>query len=108
MARVIEITTPLGADVLLFHRMRAREEIGRLFEYEIDLLSRKGDVDLDKILATSVTVKIELPERKIRHFNGYVMRFAQAGMLGRYHVYRASVRPWLWFLTRVSNCRIFQ
>jgi type VI secretion system secreted protein VgrG len=108
MARVIEITTPLGADVLLFHRMRAREEIGRLFEYEIDLLSRKGDVDLDKILATGVTVKIELPERKIRHFNGYVTRFAQAGMLGRYHVYRASVRPWLWFLTRVSNCRIFQ
>lgn len=29
MARSMEITTPLGEDVLLFHRMRAREELGR-------------------------------------------------------------------------------
>ncbi|HWS12628.1 MAG TPA: type VI secretion system tip protein VgrG, partial [Rhodocyclaceae bacterium] len=108
MARVIEITTPLGADVLLFHRMRAREETSRLFEYEIDLLSRKADVDLDKILAANVTVKLELPEGKTRHFNGYVTRFAQVGMFGRYHLYRAVVRPWLWFLTRGANCRIFQ
>jgi type VI secretion system secreted protein VgrG len=23
-------------------------------------------------------------------------------------VYRASVRPWLWYLTRTSDCKIFQ
>ena len=27
---------------------------------------------------------------------------------GRYYGYRASVRPWLWFLTRTADCRIFQ
>jgi len=79
MARVIEITTPLGADVLLFHRMRAREETSRLFEYEIDLLSRKADVDLTRSWPPNVTVKLELPEGKTRHFNGYVTRFAQVG-----------------------------
>ena len=26
----------------------------------------------------------------------------------RYGVYRAELRPWLWFLTRTSDCRIFQ
>ena len=108
MARVMEITTPLGADVLLFHRMRAREELSRLFEYEIDLLSRQGDVNLDAILASNVTVKIELPGQQTRCFNGYVTRFTQIGMHGRYHLYRAIVRPWLWFLTRNANCRIFQ
>lgn len=108
MARVMEIVTPLGADVVLFHRMNAREEVSRLFEYELDLLSKKGDINLDDILAKSVTVKLELPERKTRHFNGYVTRFAQVGMHGRYHLYRATVRPWLWFLTRVQNSRIFQ
>lgn len=108
MARVMEIVTPLGADVLLFHRMNAREELSRLFEYELDLLSKKGDINLDDILAKSVTVKLELPEGKTRHFNGYVTRFAQVGMHGRYHLYRATVRPWLWFLTRVQNSRIFQ
>jgi type VI secretion system secreted protein VgrG len=47
-------------------------------------------------------------DSKIRHFNGYVTRFAQAGMHGRYHAYRATLRPWLWFLTRTADCRIFQ
>jgi type VI secretion system secreted protein VgrG len=108
MARVMEIVTPLGADVLLFHRMNAREEMGRLFEYELDLLSKKGDINLDDILAKSVTVKLEIPDGKTRYFNGYVTRFGLVGMHGRYHLYRATVRPWLWFLTRVQNSRIFQ
>ena len=32
MPRVMEIVTPLGDDVLLFHVMSAREEMSRLFE----------------------------------------------------------------------------
>jgi len=104
----MEIVTPLGADVLLFHRMHANDTISCLSEYEIDLLSSKGDIDIDKILAKKVTVKLELPDRRTRFFNGFVTRFVQVGMHGRYHLYRATVRPWLWFLTRTENCRIFQ
>ncbi len=33
MPRVMEIVTPLGEDVLLFHGVSAREEMSRLFEY---------------------------------------------------------------------------
>ncbi|MHB8473112.1 MAG: type VI secretion system Vgr family protein [Gammaproteobacteria bacterium] len=108
MPRVMEITTPLGEDVLLFYRMYASDELGRLSEYRIELLSAKGDIDLDKILGHNVTVKLELPEGEIRYFNGYVTRFAQIGMHGRYHLYQATVHSWLWFLTRTANCRIFQ
>jgi len=72
----MEIATPLGEE-LLFHRLQAREEMGRLFDYQVDLLSAKVDIDIDKILAKSVTVKLELPDRKTRCFNGYVTRFAQ-------------------------------
>ncbi len=43
-----------------------------------------------------------------RYFNGYVTRFAQGGMFGRYYEYRMTVRSWLWFLTRTADCRIFQ
>ena len=32
MKRFVEIDTPLKAGALLFHRMRAREELGRLSE----------------------------------------------------------------------------
>ena len=75
----MEITTPLGDDVLLFHGMHAREELSRLCEYQLDLLSVKNDVNLDDILGKNVTVKLALPDDSTRHFNGYVTRFSQGG-----------------------------
>ena len=108
MSRVMEITTPLGDDVLLFHRMTAREELGRLSEFQVELLSTRGDINLDDILAKNVTVKLALPEGNIRYFNGYVTRFSQTGKYFHYHLYQATVSPWLWFLSRTSDCRIFQ
>jgi type VI secretion system secreted protein VgrG len=104
----MEITTPLGADVLLFYGMHAREEMSRLSEFQIDLLSAKNDVKLDDILGKNVTVSLGLPDNSTRYFNGFVTRFAQGGTVGRYHHYHAMVRPWLWFLTRTADCRIFQ
>jgi type VI secretion system secreted protein VgrG len=101
------IATPLGKDLLL-HRMVAREELGRLSEFEIDLLSLRKDIQFSEILAKNVTVKLELANDGDRYFNGFVTRFFQTGMRGRYHLYHASVRPWLWFLTRTADCRIFQ
>jgi type VI secretion system secreted protein VgrG len=108
MPRVMEITTPLGADVLLFHGMHAREELSRLFEFQLNLLSMKNDIAADDILGKNVTVKLALPDDSTRHFNGYVTRFSAGGKSGRYSRYTAVVRPWLWYLTRTSDCRIFQ
>ena len=108
MARVMEIVTPLDADVLLFHRMHGREEMSRLFEYRLDLLSMRDDIDMDEILGKSVTLKLALPDDSTRYFSGHVTRFAQGGTYGRYRRYAAVVRPWLWFLTRTADCRIFQ
>jgi type VI secretion system secreted protein VgrG len=108
MARVMEIVTPLGEDVLLFHGMSAREEMSRPFEYQLDLLSKKKDVGVDDILGKNVTIKLGLPDDQTRYFNGYVTRFAQGAMIGPYYRYLATVRPWFWFLTRTADCRIFQ
>jgi len=108
MKRFVEIETPLEKDVLLFHRMQANEGLGQLFEYKLDLLSSDVSVNLDDVLGKSVTVNLEVSDDEVRHFNGYVSRISQGGMHGRYYAYRAIVRPWLWFLTRTTNCRIFQ
>src|SRR5688500_7601106 len=89
MPRVMEITTPLGEDVLLFHGMHAREELGRVSDYQIDLLSPRTDIDLDAVLGKNVTVKLALPDDEIRHFNGFVTRFTYSGTYGRYHRYLA-------------------
>ena len=108
MPRVMEITTPLGDDVLLFHGMHAQEEISRVPEFQLDLLSTNGEISVDAILGKNVTVKVLLADDTIRYYNGYVSRFSQGHTLGRYHRYFATVRPWLWFLSRTADCRIFQ
>jgi len=108
MARLMEITTPLDHDVLLFHGMHAREELSRLSEFQINLLSEKDSINVDDILGKAVSVALELPKGGTRYFNGFVTRFSAGGTVGRYHRYRAEVRPWLWFLSRTSDCRIFQ
>ncbi|MEQ1759503.1 MAG: type VI secretion system tip protein VgrG [Vicinamibacterales bacterium] len=108
MPRAIEIVTPFDPKDLLFHTMHGREEVGRLSEYQLGLLSLKDNLDLNTILGQKVTVKLELPDQSFREFTGYVTRFAQQGLYGRYTAYVATVRPWLWFLSRTADCKIFQ
>ncbi|MBI3897462.1 MAG: type VI secretion system tip protein VgrG [Gammaproteobacteria bacterium] len=107
-ARTFELTTPLGANVLLFHHMTVTEELGRLADYQLDALSESGDINPDDILGKSVTIKMELPDGGDRYFSAYVTRFGLVGMEGRYHKYHAILKPWLWFLTRTQDCRIYQ
>lgn len=106
--RFVSVTTPLGDDVLLFYRMSGGEQISRLFEYEIDLLSEKNDIDLAQILGKSMTVKLEVGDGSYRYFNGIVTRFTQFGSMGDLVFYRAILHPKPWLLTRAANCRIME
>ena len=107
--RAIAIATPLGKDVLLFHHMTATEALGRLFRFDLELLSVKPDIKFDDILGQKVTVQLRLPrDDLLRYFCGHVTRFTQTGTHGNFHAYHATVQPWLWFLTRTADCRIFQ
>jgi type VI secretion system secreted protein VgrG len=108
MPRVMEITTPLGPDVLLFHGMHAREELSRTGECRLDLLSLKSDIDIDAILGKNVTVKLLLQDESVRYFNGFVTRFSAGGKYGRYRRYSADINTWAWFMSRTSDCQIFQ
>lgn len=104
------VTTPLGKDVLLFSRMKGHEEMGRLFEYEIDLLSEKNQIDINQILGQGMTIELSLSAGGSRYYHGVVTQFRHHGATPSrdFFLYRAVLRPWLWFLTRRSNCRIFQ
>jgi type VI secretion system secreted protein VgrG len=113
MARTFELVTPLkdnqGNPLLLFRAMQAREELGRLPEFGISALSSQPEINPREILGKKVTVKMELKSGSApREFNGLVTRFGQGGTVGRLHEYQLTVRPWLWFLTRTADCRIFQ
>jgi len=107
MPRMMELTTPLGKD-LLFRWLRGKEELGRASEFELAALSTRNDIKPSDLLGKKITVKLERVKGGYRYFNGHVTRFAQGDTVGRYHEYRMTVRSWLWFLTRTADCRIFQ
>lgn len=106
--REIQLTSVLPADVLLVRRMQAFEGLSQLSEYTLELYSERVDVNIDDLLATPMTVAVNLPKGGSRYFSGHVSHFWLTGRQGRYATYKAVLRPWLWFLTLASDCRIFQ
>ncbi|HTZ74013.1 MAG TPA: type VI secretion system tip protein VgrG [Candidatus Aquilonibacter sp.] len=107
--RLISISTPLGEDVLLLAGFSGHEGISRLFAFNLDLLSESKSISFDDIIGQSVTIKLQLGDGSAdRYFNGYVSRFAQSTTDIKFTRYQMEVVPWLWFLTRNANCRIFQ
>jgi type VI secretion system secreted protein VgrG len=105
--RLIAINTPLGADVLGLRSFSLQEELSHLFQIEAELSSDNGEVDLDKVIGQNVTLRLELAQKETRYFNGFVSRMVQVANRDAYFHYRATIVPWLWFLTRTSDCRIW-
>jgi len=107
--RLIALDTPLGTDVLLLQGFTGRESISRLFSFHLDLLSEKNDIAFKDIIGQRVTIRVLLSDgSNERYFNGFVSRFAQSGSGTQLTSYQMEVVPWLWFLTRSADCRIFQ
>ncbi|WP_171451294.1 hypothetical protein, partial [Pseudomonas aeruginosa] len=48
--RLVRVDSPLGAEVLQLQRMEGREELGRLFSHELELVSSNPALPLDALL----------------------------------------------------------
>lgn len=114
MNRMLDLATAVGGS-LIIESFSGREEMSRLFEYRLDMLSEKPDLDAAQLLGTNATVSLEIPGgRASRHFNGYFSQFSALGAVrtpafeGRLgYRYQGTLSPWLWFLTRTSTSQIF-
>jgi type VI secretion system secreted protein VgrG len=104
----ITLKSPLPAADLLFESMTSSAGLSTLGEIQLHLLSDKKDLKPEDLLGKPMTVTMQLRNDAKRHFNGIVSRFSSGVHRGRYFAYQATVNPWLWFLTRTSDCRIFQ
>lgn len=106
--RTAAIETALGSDKLLLRGFSLHEQLGRLFEIEVDLASEEANIPFDEVLGKNATIRLENGPGTTRFFNGFVSRFEQVGDVAKYSRFRATLVPWLWFLTRTADCRIFQ
>ena len=62
--------SPIGGHDMYLLSMSGDEELGRLFEYDLELLSPDPAIALADVLAQNVTVTLELSEGGYRYFNG--------------------------------------
>jgi type VI secretion system secreted protein VgrG len=107
MTRSITAITPLG-DQLLFSAMSGREEMSRLFEFQVELLSESHTISPPALLGKSISLEIMTHKGGKRYLDGHCMRFAYLGNHGRFYKYQATLRPTLWYATRGSDMKIFQ
>lgn len=106
--RQVSVTTSLGKDELLFHSLSGTEQLGRLSEFRVQLLSKDGEQNASLLLGKPLTVSLDLAAERTRYWHGIVTRFSCTGWEGDYVSYEAVVHPWLWLLKRSSTCQIFQ
>jgi type VI secretion system secreted protein VgrG len=109
--RHVTVTCAATSAELLFLRMAGGDELGRLSEYRLDILSKSNDVTPSQVLGHDIGVTLTLPGGDTREFNGIVtmFRMASAGqrIYGSMARYEAIVRPRLWLLTRGVHYRFF-
>ena len=108
MAKQREARLHLSADLpLSLRRVTGREEVSRLFHYDLVLLAQSHDIELDRLLGTGMTVELDGNEGT-RTIDGVVADATYRGEMEDQARYDVVLVPWLWFLDRRSDCRIFQ
>ncbi|MGS0744215.1 type VI secretion system Vgr family protein, partial [Glaciimonas sp. GG7] len=106
--REVAVKTALGNNVLLFCSMSGSEQLGRLSEFRVQLLSKDDALKIADVLGKPLSVELKHDNGSTRYFHGIVTRFASTGSRDGFATYQATVHSWLWLLKRSSNCRIFQ
>ena len=94
--------------MLSSYKAPGQEGISRLFRLQLELLSEDPAIRFDPIVGQTVTITRCWPMAANATSTASSSRFAQSGSDKRFTSYHAEVVPWLWFLTRTADCRIFQ
>nr|WP_288500047.1 type VI secretion system tip protein VgrG [uncultured Pseudomonas sp.] len=107
-SRMAKVNSPLGDNVLVMERLAGSESLGRLFHYELSLASENSSLKLNALLGKPMGLAVQLADGSDRYFHGIVARCSQTAHRGQFASYQVTLKPWLWLLSRTSDCRIFQ
>jgi type VI secretion system secreted protein VgrG len=96
---------------LLFDGLHAEQELGRPFLFHLDLSSGKLEARVPTLIGSACCIWLydaDNTEEPNRYFHGIVTRLVSAGLSGGAYRYKLEVRPWIWLLSQVTDCKIFQ
>ena len=106
--RIGSLTTALGKDKLVLLRAIVSEGLSELFEINIEALSTEANLDFAKAIGENCSVALKNYDGSQRYFSGILTASQWTGTRNEYYSYRLTARPWLWLLSRSSDCRIFK
>ncbi len=109
--RLIGLQTVLGDDILVPVKISGTENMSALFHYTLDVFSdTRHDLQAKDLVGTPATFVLRQTDKTLRYFNGYIESLVSIGVqrAGQQSTYRLTMIPWLGFLEKASNCRIFQ
>ncbi|WP_299747012.1 type VI secretion system tip protein TssI/VgrG [uncultured Tateyamaria sp.] len=89
-------------------RAQIDEALGEIPLMTVEFMSTDLDLDLQKLVGERLRIDLDAPNKKTRYFQGRCVSAEFLGASGSQGYFRAELRPWLWFLTQTTNCRIFQ
>ena len=102
-----KLKTPLGENALALSRFSGTEGLSELFEFRIRAVSTQGGLDFASAVGKGSTVTLTTQDNQKRYFHGVMTEARWAGTQEDLYIYQFVLRPWLWLLTRTSDCRIF-
>ncbi|CAB3727537.1 type VI secretion system Vgr family protein [Trinickia soli] len=101
-----------GLSELVLVDFQGTEGLSQLFEFHLRLASQDPNIELKQMIGQPVTISLQLnsafASSEQRHFHGYVTHFSHLDTDGGLATYSATVRPWIWMLSRRQDIRIFQ
>ena len=106
--RLVKLETPLGPDVLLPHRVKGRSRLGRHFEFTVDAVSVSDDIELKKLIAQPVTLRIQQADKSYVPHHGYVHAARRLGSDSGLTHYQIIFASFLHFLKFRRDQRIWQ
>lgn len=100
------VSAALDSDVFTVVRFHGQEEMSKLFEFEITLLSKNMDVDLDQVMEKQAVFSILRPDENVP-IHGVLKHFDVLHAIDDNVFYRAVLVPSLWWLTLTESNQIF-
>lgn len=108
--RLLQIDTPLGENEVILTNLIGEESLSNLFHFQLEIFSTNTSITAQQLVGQSITFWIQsAPGQTPRYFNGYISQLSLGGLqLRGERRYQVEVVPWLWFLTRATDCKVFQ
>lgn len=107
MPSAVTVTSPLGPDKLRFRSLQGFDALNDCFAFHVVLETEDLKLDPYKLLGEALTVTYDGASAP-RHFHGYVDEIDLLDIGTRNIAHELTLRPWLWFLGKTTENRIFQ